>query len=131
MNKKNISIALSVILIVSFFLPYISSGPFHLSGYNIVFGKYGVEGIAGKGSAVFVSLLVPIGALLVLLGALLNDNFSNGTFVRCLPLLGLAYIVTMLFLTARITPTVSEMIGWLGYGFWVSLVAAIGLPFSR
>ena len=131
MNKKNSSIALSVILIICFFLPYISAGPFQMSGYDIVFGKNGVQGISGKGSALMVSLLVPIGALVVLLGAALNDSFGKGTFVRFLPLIGLAYIVTMLFVTARITPTVSEMLGWMGYGFWVSLAAAVALPFFK
>ena len=132
MNKKTITIVLSAIIVGAFFLPYISNGDFNLSGYDIVFGKGDIRGLAGKGgSALYINLLVPGSALIILLGNLLDDSFADGLFFRLLPLLGLIYIALMLYMTGSSDLTVSELLGWLGYGFWISLVAAIILPFAR
>jgi hypothetical protein len=132
MSKKTIAIILSGIIIAAFFLPYLSSGGFNLSGYDIIFGKGDIPGIGGKGgSSSYINLLVPGGALLILIGTLIDDSFTNSTFFRSLPLIGLIYIIVMLFVTGSSQLTVSELIGWLGYGFWISLVAAIVLPFTK
>lgn len=132
MSKKTISIILSAIIIGAFFLPYISNGEFGLSGYDIVFGKGEIRGLARNGgSALYINLLVPGSALIILLGNLLDDSFADGLFFRLLPLLGLIYIVVMLYMTGSSQLTVSEVFGWLGYGFWISLGAAVLLPFTR
>ncbi|MBK6937270.1 MAG: hypothetical protein IPH18_10635 [Chitinophagaceae bacterium] len=132
MNKKTITIILSAIIIAAFFLPYISNEVISLTGYNIVFGKGDIQGIGGKGGAsLYINLLVPGSALIILIGALLDDSFADGTFFRLLPLLGMIYIVIMLYVTGSSQLTVSELVGWLGYGFWISLVAAVALPFTK
>lgn len=131
MNKKTITIVLSLILLIAFFLPYISNGPAKLSCYDIVFGKDGVEGLSSNGRYLFVTLLIPIGAILILLGVFIKDSFANNGLVFWMPLIGIVYIIVMLYITGSSALTVSELVGWLGYGFWASLVAAILLPFSK
>lgn len=131
MNKKTITIILSLVLLIAFFLPYVSNGPVKFSCFDIVFGKDGVEGLSSHGKFLFVTLLIPIGAILILLGVFTKDIFANSGFVYWLPLIGIIYIVIMLYVTGSSALTVSELVGWLGYGFWVSLAASIMLPFSR
>ena len=84
-----------------------------------------------SGKSLYISLLVPIGALLLLIGVFTNDYFTKSGFVLWMPLIGVLYVVVMLYINGSEALTVSELIGWLGYGFWISLVAAIILPFKK
>ena len=128
MSKKNLTILLSVILIVAFFLPFISAGT-SFSAFDIVFGKVG--GLTQNGRFLFVSLLVPIGAILLLLGAFTNDSFTKSGIVLWMPFIGVLYLVVMLYINGSSDLTVSELIGWLGYGFWILLVSSFLLLFMR
>lgn len=127
MNKKNLTILLSIVLIIAFFFPFISSGTYNFSAFDIVFDR--VEGQGGK--SLYISLLVPLGALLLLIGAITNDNFTRSGFVLWMPLIGVLYLVVMLYINGSEALTVSELIGWLSYGFWISLLAAIILLFLK
>lgn len=131
MNKKIITSLLCVVIIGAFFLPYLSGFGNRLSGFDLVFGKYGYEGIAGKGSLKFINLLVPLGAVLVLLGEWLDDPFAKGTFIRLLPLLGLVYMLVMIYLPDSGQISVGDLLSLLSYGFWVTLAAAVMIPFTR
>lgn len=129
MSKKNLTILLSIALIIAFFFPFVSSGSYNFSAFDIVFDR--VEGLGQGGKSLYVSLLVPLGALLLLIGAVTNDHFTRSGFVLWMPLIGVLYLVVMLYINGSEALTVSELIGWLSYGFWISLIAAIILPFLK
>jgi hypothetical protein len=131
MNKKTITIVLCGLIIGAFFLPYLSGFGNQMSGYDLVFGKYGYAGIAGKGSFKFINLLVPLGAAVILLGELLDDRYAKGTFIRLLPLIGLAYMLVMIYLPDSGQFSFGDLLSLLSYGFWLSLAAALALPFTR
>jgi hypothetical protein len=135
MSKKILSIILALILLICFFLPYLTIGSTSTSGFNIVFGKDGLEGISSSGRYLFVSLLIPIGAVLLLIGAVINDSFTSSGFVYWMPLAGIIYILVSLYLGATGNNSeyiaIGEYVGIFSYGLWITLIAAIILPFSR
>ncbi len=129
MSKKNLSVILSIVLIAAFFLPFISFGSYNFSAFDYALGR--VEGLEQNSKFLFISFLIPIGALLILLGSFSNDPFSNSGLVMWMPLIGTLYLVVMLYVRGSSDLTVSELIGWLGYGFWILLAASIILLFTK
>lgn len=127
MSKKSITIILCIALIAAFFLPYLSNGSLSYSGLKVMFGDKEVEGISKGGKALFLSLLIPIGALLVLLQVFF-DNSSMG-IIRWMPLIGVVYLLVMLYIQANGEASIGEFIGYFSYGLWITIVAAIILPF--
>jgi hypothetical protein len=137
MDKKSLTIVLAVILLVAFFLPFISANGYTLSGWNIVFGKNGESGLFnGSGTAarsLFLCLLIPLGALIVLFSAF-GTNSSGENYGRWMPLIGILYLAIMIFvnLTTGIGAfSFGGVIQILGYAFWITLVASLVLLFNR
>jgi len=127
MSKKTIATILCIVLIIAFFLPYLSNGSLSYSGLKVMFGDKEVEGISKGGKALLLSLLIPVGALLALL-----QGFSSSSslgIVRWMPLIGVAYLLVMLYIQASGEISIGEFIGYFGYGLWITIVAAIILPF--
>ena len=129
MNKKTLAVVLALILLACFFLPYFSDGSEKFSAFSIVFGKGDMPGV--NGAERFLWLLIPMGAILVLFGA---PRFTGG-FAYYLPLLGLLYIVLRIFIQTAPNSSAGEaakaIFELASYGFWISLVAAVILPFSK
>jgi len=133
MSKKSLAIVLSLLLIVAFFLPYLSYGPISYSGWNVVFGNHEVSGLSSSGRSLYLCLLIPGGALLLLIGILTKDNFSSAGIIYWVPLIGVLYIIIMLYLQTTGTGGMSlgDFISVFGYALWLTLIAAIILPFTR
>jgi hypothetical protein len=135
MSKKSISIILSLAIIAAFFLPYLSDGSESFSGMNIIFGNAEFEGLHRSGSNLLVSLLIPLGALFILIGAFSNDSFTSMGIVRWLPLIGVVYLVVMLYIRATSgdvgDTSIGEFIAIFAYGFWITLVASVVLLFTK
>lgn len=126
MNRKTLSIVLGVVLIASFFLPYLNvAGIFKVSGLDIITGK-GIMGEASKGSAEkYIMLLTPIAGVLLLVGALNNENYPLGR-----PIIGVLALIGVLYLIIRGLMEgggkgMGEVFRFLGMGFWLGLIAAI------
>lgn len=129
MSKKNLTIILSIVVIAAFFLPFIKVGPYSFSAFDYALGR--VEGLELGSKFLFISFLIPIGAILLLWGAFANDPFTKSGFVLWMPLIGTLYLIVMLYVRGSSDLTVSELISWLGYGFWILLGASIILLFTR
>jgi len=127
MSKKSITIILCIALIAAFFLPYLSNGSLSYSGLKVMLGDKEVEGISKGGKALFLSLLIPVGALLTLFQGLSNN--SSFGIVRWMPLIGAGYLLVMLYIQGSGEISIGEFIGYFSYGLWITIVAAIILPF--
>lgn len=137
MDKKNLNIGLAIVLIVAFFLPYVSVMGFNLSGLNVVFGKGGLNGMS-KGSLLFITLLVPIGAILVLAGSFGVDKSLNAGYVFWMPLIGILYLAVRMYLEMSKGATrvggslgIGDFLSVMGYGFWITIVASVALLVNK
>ena len=120
MDKKTLTIVLSVVLIGCFFLGYL--GP--VSGFDIVKMPFGWEK--------YVLLLIPISGLLLLIGAINNGNYFLSRSLLCwLPLLAvLFWIIGMPLIEGAAIGDVFKGIGdTTGIGLWIALAASIVLAF--
>lgn len=136
MDKKTLNIVLSLALLAAFFLPYISiGGIFSASGFNVVFGKGGMTGIVSGGKFLFVCLLIPLGAIIILFDSLGSGNSSSADYAYWMPLIGIVVLSVMMFTGMRVTAgralTVGEFLKVMGYGYWITLVASIVLLVNK
>lgn len=121
MDRKTLTIVLSVIIIAAFFLPYIGE----TSGYDFV-----RNAPKGDGWEYYLWLISPVAALLLLLGALNKDRYilSYGLLIW-LPFLTQVFIFIRILMEAELP--VKEVVKSMGYGFWIATAAAIFLAFAR
>jgi len=133
MTKKNVHLLLAIVLLVCFFLPYISFPGFTMNGFQTVFGKSGAEGI-GSGRLLFACLLIPIGAIMILLSSWTEKRSTLQDYVFWMPLVGVLVLTVVLYLQmnkgARLAGGdlgVSYYLNLWGYGLWITLIAAIGV----
>ncbi len=125
MDKKVVTIVGAVLLIICFFLPYMSVFTFNVSGYDIVFGNTGGE----KSWETYLFLLIPFSGLMLLLGALNNGKYILGRALFCwLPLLTIIFMIIRVKMQAEGAPFMDSLKIW-GYGFWLSLVISLVLIF--
>jgi hypothetical protein len=127
MNRKTLSAVLSLVIIGAFFLPYLSFESKSFSGMNIIFGNAEFVGLQKSGYSLWVSLLIPLGAFLTLIGA-----NPPGSFSRWMPLIGVAYMLIMLYIRGNTggNMAIGEFVGFFSYGLWITLVASVILPFT-
>ena len=122
MNRKILTIILAAILIASFFLPLRSAGSG--SAFDVVKGpSYGsdVEMMLMK----YLWILIPVSGVILLIGALNNEQYAFGRTVwTLLPLLVVLYIIVRPIVDgAKIGDAVKNF----GVGFWVMLAASLVL----
>ena len=134
MDRKTFTILFAVILIGSFFLPYINfAGIGSASGYEIVTSKSESREFSDL-VIKYIWLLIPISSIMLLLGAINNDNYiiARGLW-SWLPLLTLIYIVFRLYLYAKNrggrTVSINDLSDIFGPGFWLAFIAAMILAF--
>jgi hypothetical protein len=135
MNKKTVSIILSIVLLVAFFLPFISIVDiFSASGFNVVFGKDGMSGVVNGGKFLFVSLLIPLGAIIVLFDSL-GSGSSSVDYGYWMPLTGII-ILSVIMYTGMSSGagsgfSVGDFLKVMGYGYWITLAASVVLLINK
>ena len=127
MEKKTVTNFLAVLLLLAFFLPYISAGFIQMSGYRLIFGKGGLL----TSGQLWITLLVPLGAILVLAGSLGANNSLRSGIVFWMPLVGILYLGVRMFMimnkAAESQFGIGDFLSVMGYGYWFTLLVAIGL----
>ena len=127
MDRKTLTVIFSVILLVGFFLPLFKFDS--SSGFDIVFKSRGGNGEWEK----YLWLLIPVPSLLLLIGALNNENYFLGRgLLGLLPFLFLIYVAVRLYLNAKQPGTsvaIEEFIKIFGMGYWICLGASLFLAF--
>lgn len=119
MNKKMVTIILAIALIAGFFLPYMSFLGQGISGFDMVKG--------GGKADVYILALSPVAAILLLIGALNDGKYTPSRgILAILALVGVLYLVIRLVIEGG---DIGGLIKLLGIGYWISLVAALGLVF--
>jgi len=135
MDKKTLNIVLSLVLIGAFFLPYISFGGFNASGFNVVFGKDGMSGLVVGGKLLYVCLLVPIGAFILLVDSLGSGDSTSAQYGYWMPLVGIIILSVLMFTGmntgARGALTLSLFFKVMGYGYWITVAASIGVLVNK
>lgn len=138
MNKKTVNVVLALVLLAAFFLPYISFLGTNINGFQIVFGKNGGEGIGG-GRIMFLCLLIPIGSILILISALGEKSSTLQDYVFWMPLIGIVFLTVMMYIQmnkgAQMAGggdlSVGEYVKVMGYGYWITVVAAIAVLVNK
>ena len=129
MDRKMVTLILGLALVVCFFLPYIDIGYFgKASGFNMVFPKGG----GGEGWERFVWLLIPISGVLLVFGALGNENYILGRgLLSWLPLLALIFnlIISPLLHKAAIGDVLKSLGQSYGIGLWLTIGVSLVLAF--
>jgi len=119
MNRKMLTMILGALLVLGFFLPYVSMGPFSASGFDIIKG-------GGKADR-FVLLLAPIAGLLLIAGAVNSEKYmpSRG-MLALLALVGVVYLVVRFMMDSK-GGGMGELFKMLGVGYWIALASSIVL----
>lgn len=125
-----LTLILGLALAGCFFLPYIDAGFFgKASGFNLVFPKGGSNGESWER---FIWLLIPVAGLLLLLGALGNENYFLGRgFLSWLPLLALLYMIIVgpMIHGEAISDVFKHLGQSYGIGLWITIGLSLVLAF--
>lgn len=125
MDRKIFTIVLAVVLIGCFFLPYFSLFGMGISGFDMVKAP-------GGGWQKYVMLLIPLSGVLLLIGAVNNENYPLGRNLLCwLPLLALIFmmIISPLIDGVEFGEIFSALGKGYGIGLWITIAASLVLAF--
>jgi len=130
-KNKNIIVAIAAVLLAAFFMPWLRFMGASISAWDMVFGELGREMDNG---AKYISLLIPVAAVLILYAELGNKGnylFSK-TIISLLPLLTLVALTILIMSKTGVSDMrgedISNVFKIFGIGFWLTLVASIALP---
>ena len=130
MDKKILTTITSIILIGSFFMPYLKSGAISATGFEIVTAPYNAEN-KGMGILIikYIWLLLPLSGIVLLIGALNNGKYFIGRWAwALLPLAVLLLVIARIYMDAKRIGSplsVSQLAAELGVGFWVAMAASL------
>ena len=110
---KKLPLICGIIMLISFFLPYSSA-----SAFGVTISASGLD-VAGVGGSSFVLFLIPIGAIL----AIVFSAMSHG-LARIFTLI--AGIIPILLFLYAIMKAGGGLFSFVGIGFWLTGLAAIG-----
>ena len=133
-GNKSVIIVAGAILVVAFFMPWITA-IVSLNAWDMVFGTVG--DVIGS-SFRYIAVFIPISGVLIIYGA----AFNNGNYPVAKPLLFLVPILTFIVILVVISNKVGSSGGGsvtdlgnltkaFGIGFWLTLICSIILPFLR
>ena len=134
MDRKPYTIIFALILIASFFLPYFKGTNGSGSGLDIVTAKTysdNWEVLLLK----YIWILIPLSGVMLLIGALNNDNYFLGRGIwTWLPLLAVIYVIVRIYLSAKnsgmgSSVSLGDLIKIFGVGYWVAFGASLILAF--
>lgn len=123
MDRKIFTIVLAVVLIGCFFLPYFSFFGMGVSGFDLVKAP-------GGGWQKYILLLIPLSGILLLVGAVNNENYPLGRNLLCwLPLLAIIFTVIIIPLIdgAGFGDVFSALGKGYGLGLWITIAASLVL----
>lgn len=128
MNRKYLTIGMAIALIAAFFLPLFKIED--SSAFNIVTAPEKANDVLMK----YIWVLIAISAILLLAGALNNENYILGRGLwTWLPLATIIFVVVRIYLKAKDSGTkvpLDEFIKIFGVGFWIMFAASLILAFS-
>ncbi len=127
MDKKMLTIILAILLIAGFFLPYVSMFGMNISGFDMIKAP-------GGNWEKYVTLIIPIAAVLLLVGAMNNENyFISRSILAFLPLLGVLFIMFLspLISGAAIGDIFKAIGKGYGIGLWITIAASVVLAFYQ
>jgi hypothetical protein len=131
MDRKMLTIILALVLIAGFFLPMLSYGGASASAFDMVKGP-------GGDWKKYIILLVPLSGVLLLIGALNNENYFLGRgLLTILPLLTILFLLFIdpLISGAKFDQILKGLGKGYGIGMWLmiggSLVLALYQPRRR
>lgn len=127
MNRKNLTVILSLALIVSFFLPYTGIGIYNHSGYDHVFNERVTDSSLRK----YLWLIVPFSGLMLFIGAVNNERYpiSRGLLTWLSLFILIYFLYRMVYVEA--TFKLSVIPQKMRYGYWISLIATLLLIFYK
>jgi hypothetical protein len=130
-DRKTLTIILSLALIACFFLPYLKFGDISASGFDIVTAPMIRNADRGIVMIKYVWLLIPLAAIILLIGALNNGHYFLGRAIWAfLPLLALAFVVAKIYRDAKSLNSpfsISTFAENFDISFWISLVLSLVL----
>ena len=123
MDRKIFTIVLAIVLIGCFFLPYFSLFGMSISGFDTVKAP-------GGSWQKYIMLLIPLSGILLLIGAVNNENYPLGRNLLCwLPLLTIIFLVIISPLIDGVA--IGDIFKALGQGYgiglWVTIAASLVL----
>jgi hypothetical protein len=122
MDRKTLTIILAVALLVAFFLQWGSGFGTKFSGFDLITAK-------GAGWKQYILILIPLSALLLLLGAF-NGNYALGRGLLCvLPILTILFmfIINPLIDGVPIKYIFKNLGKGYGVGLWLTIISSIVL----
>lgn len=134
-NTKGIVVTIAAILVIAFFLPWITLF-IGISAWDIVFGGIGQY---ANTPFKYLSILIPVSGALIVYGA----AFNGERYALPKGLLFLLPLLTLIALTLALVIRTNEytrdmrmsdlntITSVLGIGFWLTVIASIILPFLR
>ena len=133
MERKSYTIILSITLLVSFFLPYLNYGAIgRPSAFRIAMVRpksYETWDLVIK----YIWILVPLSAILLLIGCLRKNDIPGRVLWTWIPLLTLLFLVGWFYLNARNISgrfvTSGELVNMFAFGFWLAFAASLLLAF--
>lgn len=124
MNRKMLTIILSVVLLAGFFLPWASGFGGKFSGFDLVTAK----GVDWK---VYLLILIPLSAILLLLGAVNGTYILSRELLTWFPLLAIVFflIIAPLIEGAKIGLLLKTIGKGYGAGLWLTILGSVVLAF--
>ncbi len=133
MDRKTITIVLALALISCFFLPYLKYGTVSANGFNLLTSKATSGADKGLLLMKYIWILIPVAAIMLIVGALNNGNyFLRRSIWALLPLLTVLLVMAQLFRDTKSIKsgiTISDLSENFGIGYWITAGISLVLAF--
>lgn len=121
MNRKDLTMILSAILLACFFIPNVEWDSFEMSGFNFVVSDHTPD-------TKYILLSGPFAALFLLAAAINNNEYVlSSSLMRCIPFF--ATIISFIICYGKAPAGFS--LGNMDIGSWIALVTSLLLVFVK